>query len=219
MLFQMDSCTNLGSVEGYVTVDYSVTDLKDSDVLGHISFANLYEKKAVCVYCKAMYDKIDHLRVNSDNENNIYLYNPQKMVRAIKDYNSDRDKKEYNNTRAVKGKNRIDFTNDFYLNLEFFDLPKKESEYQLLKKQLGPQNTIHSARKTKNPEEDREEKQIKERLSQIGSEAKVNNKKASEVSLKLHLGSKEKVKINNPKNAITSSTSIKLASLQSVGSR
>lgn len=52
---------------------YYIADVHTFNIFRHMNFPNLYEKKKVCMFCKAMYDKIDNNRVNCSNDKNQYL--------------------------------------------------------------------------------------------------------------------------------------------------
>ena len=82
--------TSLGNVTR-TNSDYSIADLKEYRSLGHLSFSNLYDHRPVCGYCKAMYNKIDHLRVNSDNDANLYLRSKDQLRKQIKSYMEERE--------------------------------------------------------------------------------------------------------------------------------
>lgn len=184
-----------------------MADLKDSNVLKYFNFANIYEKRHVCAYCKSMYDKLDHLRVQSHNETNAYLSKPELIPKAINDYMAERD----NRFKAVPFSVTKHFSNKFFYDLQFFDLPRPEPERPQLVPELLPEfNQRMMKRKEKIMKSELRERNV---LSETAADFKM--RKANEISLKLHLGAKEKIPVTEI-GAITTQASLRLAILQSV---
>ena len=186
-----------------------MADLKDSKVLKYFNFANIYEKSQVCGYCKAMYDKIDHLRVQSNNDVNIYLFKPELIPKAIIDYMSERE----NRFKPVPFEVTKHFSDKFFFELQFFDLPRPEPEHPILVKELLPEFNQRMMRK----KEKTMKSELKERRTLAETLSDFKQRKANEISLKLHLGAKEKIPVTEI-GAITTQASLRLANLQSVRS-
>lgn len=200
-------CSSSGSV-GSADQDYSLADLKDSNVLKYFNFANIYEKRQVCAFCKSMYDKLDHLRVQSNNDANMYLSKPELIPKAINDYMAERD----NRFKAVPFAVTKHFSNKFFYDLQFFDLPRPEPEHPQLVKELLPEFNQRMMVK----KERVLKSEIRERKTLLETAADFKMRKANEISLKLHLGAKEKIPVTEV-GAITTQASLRLANLQSVG--
>lgn len=190
-----------------IETDYSIPDLKKSEVMRHLSFANMYGKVAVCCYCKSMYDKIDYLRVNSNNDKNVFLDQPEKIPEEIGKYLSDRDRRD---RYPVRPDRRI-FSQEFYEELDYFDLPPQIDPPFKLEKDL-----MTSFYKDMEERKERKERvQRSEMVRQSESVASYMGKKVKDVTLKMHLGSREGVS-GSDLGAITSSASLRLANVQSV---
>lgn len=54
---------------------YTMADVHKFNLFRHLNIQNVYYKKKVCGFCKAMYDKIDFSRATSYNKQNMYLNN------------------------------------------------------------------------------------------------------------------------------------------------
>lgn len=175
----------------------------------HFSFANLYEKVPVCCYCKAMYDKIDFLRVNSDNSANQFLSSPKKIPHEIARYLSDRERRDRNQLKPEK---QI-FSDVFYEDLEYFDLPAQLDPQFRLDKDLMT-SFYRDLEERKERAQRAEQEQI---LLHSESVASFTAKKVKDVTLKMHVGSREPVR-GSDLGAITSSSSLKLSKIQTVAS-
>ncbi len=187
--------------------DYSIPDVKKSRLMKHFSFANLYEKVPVCCYCKAMYDKIDFLRVNADNSTNPFLANPKLIPAEVSRYLSDRDRRDRNQLNPE----RKIFSNAFYEDLEHFDLPVKlDPEFKLEKDLMT--SFYRDLEERRERDQRAEQQQI---LRQSESVASFVAKKVKDVTLKMHVGSREPVR-GSELGAITSSSSLKLSRIQTV---
>lgn len=181
--------------------------MKDSGVLKHFNFANIYQKSHVCGFCKAMYDKIDHLRGESNNEKNEYLASLESIPDAIDKYLSDMDNKFKN---IVHIETKV-FSEKFFYELQFFDLPRPEPENPRLQKELLPDFYCRQLRR----KEQVMQMYIQQQAKLMESPTDFRLRKVNEISLKMHLGAKEKVPVNKV-GAITTPSSLKLANLQSV---
>lgn len=155
-----------------------------------------------------MYDKIDHLRSQSNNEQNKYLKNPNLIPRAIDEYLADRD----NKFRGIEHPEVKIFSKKFFYELQFFDLPRPEPDNPELAKELLPEfNRRMLLRK-----EAAINKHKKERAQLAGTHSDFRLRRVDEISLKMHLGAKEKVPVTEV-GAITTPGSLRLAHLQAVG--
>ena len=175
----------------------------------HFSFANLYEKVPVCCYCKAMYDKVDFLRVNADNAANPFLKSPRLIPPEVARYLAERDRRD----RAQARPERQVFSPAFYADLESFDLPvQPEPEFRLDKSLMDSFDRDLEERRERSERLDRQEM-----LRRSESAADFVARKVKEVTLKLHVGSREPVR-GSELGAVTSSSSLQLARIQTVRS-
>ena len=158
-----------------------------------------------------MYDKIDHLRVQSNNERNPYLNDPKPELipDTIKSYMDERE----NKFKGVPFEVTKHFSDNFFYELQFFDLPRPKPEHPQLVKDLLPAFNQRMIKK----KEYIMKKELKERRTLAETLSDFKLRKANEISLKLHLGAKEKIPVTEV-GAITTQASLRLANLQSVGS-
>lgn len=106
---------------------------------------------------------------------------------------------------------RLIFSPEFYEELERFDAePEFEQEYRLENELL---NTFYRRKEQRQKAQAQEDRQ----LSQLASDSVMNfkRKKIQETSLKLHLGSKWRIK-DYDYGCITTTSSLKMTALQSV---
>lgn len=155
-----------------------------------------------------MYDKVDHLRGHSNNEANKYLSRIELIPDAIDEYLSERDNKFKN---IVHIETSV-LSKKFFYELQFFDLPRPEPEHPQLQKNLLPEFDRRQLRRKEHVAH--RHKQQRAMLSETPADFRL--RRVNEISLKMHLGSKEKVAVTEV-GAITTPSSLKLANLQSVG--
>lgn len=154
-----------------------------------------------------MYDKIDHLRVQSNNDTNPYLIKPELIPNAISEYMTERENRFKPAPFAVTKH----FSDKFFSDLQFFDLPRPEPEHPQLVKELLPEFNQRLMKK----KEHTMKSELKERRTLAETLQDFKLRKANEISLKLHLGAKEKIPVTEI-GAITTQASLRLANLQSV---
>jgi len=192
---------------------YSIADLKKFELFRHIHYIHLYHKKNVCAFCFAMYNKIDNLRLNSNNAENNYLKKKvgfENIQSKIKDYGI--VEKELN------AKEKILFSDKFYEMIKQFDEPPPEEILYEVDPALLDNNEkrlikeVKHRRKQRSKQKDEEEDE--EEKSEIDKKNKITQKILKENALRLHLGTREKQKSYHS-GSITTSTSLKLSSLSS----
>lgn len=154
-----------------------------------------------------MYDKIDYLRVNSSNETNQFLLRPDKIPEEIGRYMSDRDRRDINKIPEEK---KI-FSDDFYQMLPYFDLPRPAKDVVVINKDFLTPFFQKLARR----KEENHKKEVVEMTKNRETQSDFNQRKIREVSLKLHLGSKEQVQTQDY-HPVTNKSSLMLSNLQSV---
>lgn len=104
---------------------YSIADLKKFELFKHIHYIHLYQKKKVCAFCFAMYNKIDNLRLNADNSKNRFIVKDKQLSREaiIKEI------KEYGHAeKELITKAKKIFSNKFYRMIRKFDKDVSEIE-------------------------------------------------------------------------------------------
>ena len=123
---------------------YSIADLKEYNLLGHIQYIHLYHKHKVCPLCYAVYNKMDSFRVESRNKKNQYLKDASLILEKIKEYLFDRDRNYNNFDRMMrrawsksskkednypfKSMDRKKFSRKFFEKLKDFDHLVEEDE-------------------------------------------------------------------------------------------
>lgn len=191
---------------------YMIADLQFCGLFTHMNFPNLYEKRKVCSFCKAMYNKIDMFRVTKKNEDNIFQKDKtvaiqKEIERVLTDSNNNLNK------RIAKEKER--FSKTFYReNLPNAYKPiNKKFEATIDIELLGRYEKAMIHR-----EKVKQELKIKKRReAMIGGKTKglpsVNSNKNDLLSLRFHLGSPNNVDVYEH-GCISTKSSIELTSLQ-----
>ena len=146
-------------------------------------------------------------REKKENKRINYLKHPQSIISEIDKYMFERDK----NFKPIPFIVDKHFSMAFFIELQFFDLPRPEPEHPHLVKELLPAFNQRALKK----QETKKRSELRERGTLAESVKDFNKRKANEISLKLHLGAKEKIQVTEL-GAITTPASLKLSSLQSV---
>lgn len=96
---------------------FSVTQLKESEKFKHLNYVHFFQKQQVCQICFAMYNKLDHMRTDSQDTINYFVKFPEKIQEEINRYETEIGK-AYD---VLELQDRKVFSEDFYQDLKNFD--------------------------------------------------------------------------------------------------